>query len=85
MHPEMLAQIIQDRGRDMQARAAEDRLARGLFKARRARRRGDQQHTEQDSFVMPAIPDYVGGSLCELSTAGTGDSASTGHVTRHAA
>jgi hypothetical protein len=90
MHPEMLSQIIQDRGRDMRARAAEDRLARSLFKARRARRHaGTEQHstaqhsTAQDGFVMPMIPDYVDGSCRELSTAGAGDS--TEHAAHRAA
>jgi hypothetical protein len=82
MHPEMLNQIIKDRGRDMRARATQERLARSLFKSRRARRHAGN---EQDSFVMPAIPDYVDGSFRELSTAGTADSASTGHAARRAA
>jgi hypothetical protein len=92
MHPEMLSQIIQDRGRDARARAAEQRLARGLFKARRARKHGkteqystDQYNVERDSFVVPAIPDYVDGSFREMSTAGAGDSSSAGPAAHRAA
>jgi hypothetical protein len=62
MHPEFLREMTDLRGREMRARARQDRLAR---LARMVSRRGRQSARvdETPEFVIPAIPDYVDGSF----------------------
>ena len=60
MHPEILRELIAERGRDLQAQAHRAMLAQAAAKAARAGRRG---HRVPDQVVMPAIPDYVDGSF----------------------
>jgi hypothetical protein len=63
MHPEILHEIIAQRGREMQARAEQAALARAVSRLRRAVRRGTSQPAEADEFAIPAIPDYADGSF----------------------
>jgi hypothetical protein len=63
MHPEILRELTAQRGRDMQARARQAKLAQMASRARRAGRRGHGVLDEADRFVVPAIPDYVDGSF----------------------
>ena len=60
MHPEIMRQVIAQRGRDMRAQARQDQLARMAI---RNRRRARHLADEANVFVMPAIPDYVDGSF----------------------
>ncbi len=60
MHPEMLRELTDQRGREMRARARRGTLAR---QAIRAARRGRSGPDVADEFVLPAIPDYVDGSF----------------------
>ena len=60
MHPEMLRELTDQRGREMRARARQGTLARLAI---RAARRGRSRPDEADEFVLPAIPDYVDGSF----------------------
>jgi hypothetical protein len=62
MHPEFLREMTDLRGREMRARARQDRLAR---LARMVSRRGRQSARvdETPELVIPAIPDYVDGSF----------------------
>ena len=67
MHPEILRQLSAHRGREMQARARQARLARMAIRARRGRALPD----EADDVTLPPIPDYVDGSF-RTEPAGTG-------------
>jgi hypothetical protein len=60
MHPEMLREMTDQRGREMRARARQSALARLAI---RATRRGRSRPDEADEFALPAIPDYVDGSF----------------------
>jgi len=60
MHPEMLRELTDQRGREMRARARQGALARLAI---RAARRGRSRPDQAGEFVMPAIPDYVDGSF----------------------
>ena len=60
MHPEILRELTDQRGREMRARARQARLARMAIRAGRRRR---NRPDEADGFVLPAIPDYVDGSF----------------------
>ena len=60
MHPEMLRELTDQRGREMRARARQGALARLAI---RAARRGRSRPDEADRFALPAIPDYVDGSF----------------------
>jgi|GEM_PF-761798 len=60
MHPEMLRELTDQRGREMRARARQGTLARLAI---RAARRGHSRPDEADRFALPAIPDYVDGSF----------------------
>ena len=65
MHPEILRQLNNQRGREMQARAYQARLVRMLKSARHGR----HVLNEADEFMPPPIPDYVDGTF---HTEGTG-------------
>jgi len=69
MHPEILRQIIEQRSRESQARAAEGRLANQLIRALRSQRRHGSPITSD--YAIPAIPDFVDGSFAagQASTA----------------
>jgi hypothetical protein len=83
MHPEFAHQIMIQRQREAQARAAQHRTVRALAKARRAQRRG-LAVAGTDDFIIPAIPDYVDGSFRVTGT-DTPGMATSGPATRHAA
>ena len=68
MHPEILRQLNNQRGREMQARAHHARLVR-MIKSVRHGRHGRHGLTEADEVVLPPVPDYVDGSF---RTEGTG-------------
>jgi hypothetical protein len=76
MHPEILRQIIDQRGREARAQAEEGRVARQVLRTLRAQRRNGSAH--RDGYAIPAIPDYVDGSFAD-SAAGQANSAA-GHV-----
>jgi hypothetical protein len=65
MHPEILRQLNNQRGREMQARAHHARLVRMI----KSVRHGRQVLNETEELVLPPIPDYVDGSF---HTEGTG-------------
>jgi hypothetical protein len=87
MHPDILREVTEQRGREMRARAQQASLARIASKAARAVRRGHGAREEADGFVMPAIPDYVDGSFGAEPLADDATEAGTGqaHAQRHAA
>jgi len=58
MHPEILRQINDQRGRELRERAHRARLVRTAIRSRRHGR-----DLPDDDFVVPAIPDYVDGSF----------------------
>ena len=60
MHPEILRQLSDQRGREMRARARQAALAKTAIQAMRRRR---ARKDEAGSFVVPVIPDYVDGSF----------------------
>ena len=60
MHPEMLRELTDQRGREMRTRARQGTLARLAI---RAARRGRSRPDQADEFVLPRIPDYVDGSF----------------------
>ena len=57
MHPEILRELINQRGREMREQAHRARLARMIRSSRRGRARPG------DEIAIPAIPDYVDGSF----------------------
>ena len=59
MHPDLMRELIDQRGREMRSQASQARLASALRKALRRRRHG----AAADTFVAPAIPDYVDGTF----------------------
>ena len=63
MHPEILRELSAQRGRDLRERAHRAQLARTASQGRRAIRRQARHLNEADTFVAPAIPDYVDGSF----------------------
>lgn len=79
MHPEILRELSDQRGREMRAQARQASLARSMIQAMRRRRA--PQH-EADGFVIPAIPDYVDGSF---RTGQAGSEAGRTPAGRHAA
>src|ERR1700678_21934 len=62
MHPEMLRQLINQHNRETIARVQEDRLASRISRALRSQRRHGQV-AGHDNYAIPAIPDFVDGSL----------------------
>jgi len=81
MHPEILRELINQRGREMREQAHRARLARMIRSSRRGRARlGD------DEIVVPAIPDYVDGSFrTEPAADQVATQAGQEPVARHAA
>ena len=79
MHPEMLRLMSDQRGRELQTRAHQARLARMIKSVRRGR-----GLAVDDEFVCPPIPDYADGSF---RTEGTGALSADGHAptAQHAA
>jgi hypothetical protein len=63
MHPEILRELNAQRGRDLRERAYRAQLARTASQGRRAIRRNARHLNEADTFVVPAIPDYVDGTF----------------------
>jgi hypothetical protein len=61
MHPEFLRELTSQRGREMRARAEQQMLARSVIRARRDRRH--VRVVQAETFVIPAVPDYVDGSF----------------------
>jgi len=69
MHPDFLREMADLRGREMRARARQDRLVRlARLVGRRERRSAPVDETP--GFVVPAIPDYVDGSFRTEPAAG---------------
>jgi hypothetical protein len=80
MHPELLRELNNQRGREMRERAHRARLARMIRSSRRGRARPD------DELVIPAIPDYVDGSFrTEPAVDQVATEAGQEPVARHAA
>jgi hypothetical protein len=69
MHPDILRELISQRGRELQEQAHRAATARTASRARRAMRRGSAGPDEAGDIaasalaVFPAIPDYVDGSF----------------------
>ena len=82
MHPEILRELTDQRGREMRARAHQARLARIAI---RVGRRRHHRPEETDGFALPAIPDYVDGSFRteptgEAATSEAGQAPATHHA-----
>ena len=80
MHPEILRQINDQRGRELRERAHRARLVRTAIRSRRHGR-----DLPDDDFVVPAIPDYVDGSFSTDRVVGQVASESGQAPARHAA
>ena len=80
MHPEILRELINQRGREMREQAHRARLARMIRSSRRGRARPG------DEIAIPAIPDYVDGSFrTEPAVDQVASEAGQEPVARHAA
>ena len=80
MHPEILRELINQRGREMREQAHRARLARMIRSSRRGRARPG------DEIAIPAIPDYVDGSFrTEPAADRVATQAGQEPVARHAA
>ena len=64
MHPDLMRELANQRGREMRAQAREATLARRI---RREMRRRTAAAAE---FVLPRIPDYVNGTFGDTELAG---------------
>ena len=62
MHPDVMRELANQRGREMRARAREATLARRIRKERRTAAAAE--------FVLPRIPDYVDGTFRDTELAG---------------
>ena len=81
MHPEILRELSNQRGREMRDRAHQARLVRMIRKSRRGR-----ALLEADETAIPAIPDYVDGSFrTEPAVDQVATEAGQEPVARHAA
>ena len=58
MHPDILRELISQRGREMREQAHRTRLVRMSRRSRHVR-----DLPPDDEIVVPAIPDYVDGSF----------------------
>lgn len=66
MHPDVMRELANQRGREMRAQAREATLARRIRKEMR-------RHTAAAAeFVLPRIPDYVEGTFRDTELAGHG-------------
>jgi hypothetical protein len=61
MHPDLMRELIDQRGREMRSQAGQARLARTLRTALRGRRHAAGAAPEE--LAMPPIPDYVDGTF----------------------
>jgi hypothetical protein len=69
MHPDMMRELANQRGRELRARAREAgvaRLARGF------RKEPHRRTTTAAEFVLPRIPDYVDGTFRDAGLTGPG-------------
>ena len=64
MHPDVMRELADQRGRQMRARAREATLARRIRKEMRLRT------AAAAGFVLPRIPDYVDGTFRDTELAG---------------
>jgi hypothetical protein len=69
MHPDLMREVVRQRTTERQEEARKSRLAHALRKTLRQRRRTEAP----DTFVTPAIPDYVDGSFRATENAETGE------------
>ncbi len=60
MHPDMMREVVRQRGAERREAARNASMARALRKALRAQRTRAQA---PDNFVVPTIPDYVDGTF----------------------
>ena len=81
MHPEILRQLTEQRGREMRTRAHQARLVRMIKSARRGRDLADVA----DEFVLPPIPDYVDGSFRSEGAVAVDGQAGHAPAAQHAA
>ena len=80
MHPEILRQINDQRGRELRERAHRSRLAKMAIRGRRHGR-----DLPDDDFTIPAVPDYVDGSFRTDQAVGQVASEAGQAPARHAA
>ncbi|HEX8008056.1 MAG TPA: hypothetical protein VF482_16690 [Trebonia sp.] len=66
MHPDMMRELAEQRGREMRARAQQATLARRIRKETRRRTAAAAE------FALPRIPDYVDGTFRDTELAGHG-------------
>jgi hypothetical protein len=64
MHPEVMRELANQRGREMRARAREATLAS------RIRKEMPRRTAAATEFVLPRIPDYVDGTFRDTELAG---------------
>jgi hypothetical protein len=69
MHPDMMRELANQRGRELRARA---RAAGAAKLARRFRKEPHQRTAAAAEFVLPRIPDYVDGTFRDAELAGPG-------------
>ena len=81
MHPDILRELISQRGREMREQAHRARLVRMSRRSRHVR-----DLPPDDEIVIPAIPDYVDGSFrTEPAADQVATEAGQEPVARHAA
>ena len=81
MHPDILRELISQRGREMREQAHRARLVRMSRRSRHVR-----DLPPDDEIVVPAIPDYVDGSFrTEPAVDQVATEAGQEPVARHAA
>jgi hypothetical protein len=67
MHPDIMGELIRQRTTELQEEARKTGLARALRRTLRQRSRT----AGQDTFAVPAIPDYVDGMFRTTENAGS--------------
>ena len=80
MHPDILRELISQRGREMREQAHRTRLVRMSRRSRHVR-----DLPPDDEIVVPAIPDYVDGSFRTNQAVGQVASEAGQAPARHAA
>ncbi|MBV9382488.1 MAG: hypothetical protein JOY82_15940 [Streptosporangiaceae bacterium] len=80
MHPDLIRELIDQRGNELRSQARQALLVSALRKARRSRRRGGSA----EQFAAPRIPDYVDGTF-RTDGQPAQEHSTAGSASRHAA
>jgi len=78
MHPDIMREVVRQRTTERQEEARKGSIARALRKTIRQRART----TAADTFVAPAVPDYVDGTFSAESTEKAGPQVPAGRAGR---